>query len=842
MQIVTLNRALLLSLFLLLAQTQAFCTTQTAVLAQDTGAHQVQLSYPGNPVTLLIDYSNGAMIKALRIKGGANLLSASGVTTGILLPTGKAYSSASGHPASIRRSGNRLTVSGISYGDDSLRIIETWDFLLTRENISWEITRTYSNSAVLDNDAFPEWAFQHMNTWTGGILDNGGVVWCKYLTGINDTYGVHTGGVTLWNTASGNGLRISASPVPGHETATRYSHSDKDEFVVDHVVSDAGLKQRYHLSRFVRGRSLVFAPHVVLKSKIRARYDIAYVNYPEAYTRGNLPGIDAIAVRELMNTTGRYGVVDNRITGGNGWLSNWKCLHEPFFAQIGLALDDSNYDRNLSATLDQERDLAMKPDGRVLSRWHDVPGDEIPGTYNKETGYYEAMWGYTVDSQTGYVINVCEQFDLTGKLSWLRSHQQSCEKALDWLIKRDSDHNGIFEMVNHNITEKTASDWLDIVWASYENAFVNAQMYGALQHWSGCERVLGNMPESEYYASVALKLKTAFNKPIEDGGFWSEKDGQYVYWRDNDGSIHGNNLVTPVNFAAIAFGLCDQPARIKTILDSIEQRMTREHLFHWPLCFDSFREEEVSAGNWPFPKYENGDIFPTWGYLGVRAYAPYNKDIALKYIRNILHQYQLDGLSSQRYSRITQQGQGDDVLAGISTTITALYRDIYGIRPKWNRMGLEPHLDSTLDGTSFRYMLRDTAYQVSLRLGTYRLSGDNFSVAATTGFGVANRKDGLHYYHLNKDSCTLNIKTTTGKQSIGLSVQRWDEAQLLFNLHSKGPLKMDIKGLVPDSFYTIHAGHLSKRVKATNEGSLSVSWTNPGQLDFTVKKDPADQP
>ncbi|WP_449435489.1 hypothetical protein [Pedobacter steynii] len=129
-------------------------------------------------------------------------------------------------------------------------------------------------------------------------------------------------------------------------------------------------------------------------------------------------------------------------------------MHEPFFAQIGMAVNDQNYTNNMSATLDQERDQAMLNDGRVLSRWHNAAGDEIPGTYNAKTGYYEAMWGYTIDSQTGYVINTSEQFDLNGNIEWLRSHQVSVEKALDWLIKRDSNKNGIFEMMNNNVAEK----------------------------------------------------------------------------------------------------------------------------------------------------------------------------------------------------------------------------------------------------------------------------------------------------------------------------------------------------------------------------------------------------
>ena len=98
------------------------------------------------------------------------------------------------------------------------------------------------------------------------------------------------------------------------------------------------LEPRYNLNRFVHQRADVFTPFNVRKGEVNMTLEMEYVDYAVAYSRGNLPGIDAEAVRELMNTTGRYGVVDNMIVGANGWTTNWKCLHEPFFAQIGICL------------------------------------------------------------------------------------------------------------------------------------------------------------------------------------------------------------------------------------------------------------------------------------------------------------------------------------------------------------------------------------------------------------------------------------------------------------------------------------------------------------------------
>ncbi len=798
-----------------------------------TGDKTITLTVPDKALSITIDYSAGYLIKQLKIKG-RNVLSGSGIYTSIQTKVGKFTSASQNSNVKLTQSKGIITLSGLRYGDGALTVTESWVFKISGDKVNWTISRTYDKDAELEDTAFPQYNFASLDVWKGGILDNGGMVWCKYLKQVNDTYGVHTGGVTFWNAESGDGLRIATETNNGNVIATKFSHSANNEFTCSQAVTDEPLSQRYNLSRFVAGKANLFAPLKVKKGPVSVSINLQYVDYFKTYSRGVLPGIDAIAVRELLNTTGRYGVVDNNIIGANGWLTNWKCLHEPFFAQIGMAVNDKNYTQNMSATLDQERDLAMSADGRVLSRWHNARGDEIAGTYNDKTGYYEAMWGYTIDSQTGYVINASEQFDLNGDVHWLKSHQAACERALDWLIKRDANNNGIFEMMNNSIADKKASDWLDIVWASYENAFVNAQMYEALMLWANCEKVLGNTTKYAYYTTVAQRLKTAFNKPIAEGGFWSADKQQYVYWRDNDGTVHGDNLVTPVNLGAIAFGVCDDPKRIALILDKIEARTTQEKLFHWPLCFDSFKREEVQSGNWPFPKYENGDIFPTWGYLGIRAYANYNKAIALKYINNILKQYQKDGLSSQRYSRQTQLGQGDDILAGISTTITALYRDIYGIRPKWNRMGIEPNMSAQLNGAKFNYTLRDTTYQLKLNVNNYTMSTNGFAVTSTAGFGATKVGRTFVFYPHNQDTTILQISAASNRKII-VAAGTWDEGAMAWVVNSKDNYKFTLSGLQAGATYRLKINNTNSFIKAGNNGKLSVQklCTTPTRFVIT---------
>jgi uncharacterized protein (DUF608 family) len=87
--------------------------------------------------------------------------------------------------------------------------------------------------------------------------------------------------------------------------------------------------------------------------------------------------------------------------------------------------------------------------------------------------------GLPPDSQPSWVINVAELFDLTADLAWLKRQKSACERALDYLLKRDADGDGLVEMLTESCRQARGSDWIDVIWASHENALVNAQLLGA---------------------------------------------------------------------------------------------------------------------------------------------------------------------------------------------------------------------------------------------------------------------------------------------------------------------------------------------------------------------------
>jgi hypothetical protein len=780
-------------------------------------------------LALRLNYDGRCVLDQVMVRG-REVAAESGVASGICV-AGQWFTTKTGIATpGVAVSQDTLTVTGIVFGQPGSEVRETWQFTVLADRIVWRITRKYSAAATLEDAAFPEWDFSDMSTWTGGMLDNGGVVWNKYLETPNATYGAHAGAVTFWNRERHDCLRIIPALPKDQFGTVRFSHQPKDVFSFNYVVSDAEQKPKHDLNRFLPDRQDLWAPFQVSAGEVSAEFALQALDYNQAYDRGTFSGLDGGSIRELLNTVARYGVIDTRLVGGNGWRSGYICLHEQFFGEIGLALDDPDYIANYSKALDYYRDHAIRPDGRVKSRWTYNAGDAMPGSYDK-LGFYEAQWGWLLDSQPDYVINVAGQFDLTGDRPWLAGQKTACEQALNFLVRREVGHSGLVAMMNDSRKAGKSSDWIDVVWASYENALVNAELYYALGLWAGAEEALGDPAQAAAYRDFAARLKTSFNRPVSEGGFWNPTNQWYVYWRDQDGSIHGDNLVTPVNFTALAYGICDDPARQKAILDRMEAEMQKEHLFSWPLCFLPYAPDEGGAGA-TFPKYENGDLFLSWGEVGVRAYAAYDPALALKYVKKTLARYDQDGLSYQRYLRQSQRGEGDDILAGNCMAIVGLYRDIYGVQPKPNRLYLAPHLTAELSGTKLRYLLRGRLYLIEPAGEGGSITANACTLRAAHPFGVNATDTGLEYFPGTNPDWALSI-TQSAAQPLTVQINSWPD-------DPDAPRQwMETAPQVPGTTRHV-AAHLRPnaiyKLKANGKVTASLRADKTGRIEFTYKR------
>jgi hypothetical protein len=287
-----------------------------------------------------------------------------------------------------------------------------------------------------------------------------------------------------------------------------------------------------------------------------------------------------------------------------------------------------------------------------------------------------------------------------------------------------------------------------------------------------------------------------------------------------------------VNFLSIGYGLCEDHVRREAILRKMEVLMQKEKLFIWPSCFFPYEDNlGLQNVNYPYPNYENGDMFLAWAELGTRCYAETNPEIALKYVRNVIDKYESDGLAFQRYSRLDQTGKGDDILSNNIMAVVGLYRNIYGIRPQYNRLYLEPHLPAELNGTQLKYWLRDKNYIISLSEELFSISVNNFSVSGKYPFAVNTTGNELEYFNGKDDSASLVL---SGKQPLSVDIIKWDANNMSWNETGKNlkcNMLHEICNLKSGSLYQLFIdGRPKKKYTADMKGIIRFNY--PGDRNM----------
>jgi hypothetical protein len=829
-----------LSMGSLLSSLSSSLASETAggTVSHDPAHKTVVLADGEKNLVLRLNYDGRCILDQVLVRGREVVPSATGVSTGIQV-AGQWHTTRSIATPQVTVQDGVVTVADIVIKAGGVEINETWTFTVRGGDITWRIARKYLSGGAVEDTYFPGFDFTD-RSWTGALLGTGGVAWFKLFDTPVASYGVHTGPVTFWNKESDSCLRIV--PVAGgrKHVAVRFSRHPHGVISFNYGVTDQELPPKHGQFRFLRDRQDVWAPFQVKPGETAIELTLSTPKYSEAYDRGTLRGIDGAAVREIGNTIARLGAIDANVHGSNGWYSGVAVLQEQWIAQLGLLIDDPHYFRSYSDTLDYQRDHAVGPDGRVKPRWWYIPEDGMQNTYDA-FGFYECQWGWMLDSQPCFVTNVAEQFDFNGDLAWVRRHKATCEKALDYMLRRDSNGNGLVEIMTNNHTEKKGGDWADVVWTAFENGLVNAQMYNAMIAWANVEEELGDVAMTAKYRRAAAKLKETFNRSISDGGLWDPEHRCYAHWRDKDGSIHGTNVFVPVNFLAIACGLCDDPARRAAILDQIEKQMQQEKLFFWPLCISSYQKDEGhETVNWPFPSYENGDIFLAWGELGIRAYCQHQRpDIAVRIVKNVIDKYNHDGLAFQRYLRKTQTGEGGDILSNMASPLVGLYRNVYGIQPKWNRLYLEPHLTPELSGTRLKYWLRGQTYLIDLKTGETTASANSFTLRDKRPFAVDVRQDALNYFAGGRKTPSMTVVRSMLEPVVihieawpadGKGVRRWTQSNGMVDVS----VRIVVADLPPGTRWTVSRdGTPAESLLSDRDGKV-VLYSSGGRATSVV--------
>lgn len=218
--------------------------------------------------------------------------------------------------------------------------------------------------------------------------------------------------------------------------------------------------------------------------------------------------------------------------------------------------------------------------------------------------------------------------------------------------------------------------------------------------------------------------------------------------------------------------------------------------------------------------------------MAVRAYAAYQPELALKYIKKTLARYNEDGLSFQRYLRQSQQGAGDDILAGNCMAIVGLYRDIYGVQPKPNRLYLDPHLTIELNGTKLRYPLRGQLYEIDLSTAGCAITTGAGTLRASHPFGVNATTTGLKYFPGTNSDWAMSISRPAGLP-LTIQIENWPDNPdaprqwTETSPQAKGTTQHVLTQLRPKAIYEL---------KASGKIINSMRADKTGRIRFTHKR------
>jgi opacity protein-like surface antigen len=266
--------------------------------------------------------------------------------------------------------------------------------------------------------------------------------------------------------------------------------------------------------------------------------------------------------------------------------------------------------------------------------------------------------------------------------------------------------------------------------------------------------------------------------------------------------------------------------------------MQKEKLVFWPLTMSTYAEGEGRETQYPFPSYENGDLFLSWGSVAVKAYADYKPELALKYVTNVMARHSQDGLAFQRYGREKQDGLGDDILSGNSLSVVGLYQAIYGINPLYNRFYLSPHITNQLAGTELKYNYQGQKLAIGLDMNRYSVSNGRSKITSGKDFGFRSLGNQLSYFAGNNSTASLVVKTE-GNNTIALEVKNWSTTQMSWieSAGRKSKISYTINDLSANAYYVVRVNDKAMpHIKSNATGSLNfthISSSTNEQIEIT---------
>ncbi|MES2569413.1 MAG: hypothetical protein V4710_05085, partial [Verrucomicrobiota bacterium] len=282
-------------------------------IRHDVVNRTVEMSDSEGRLKMRLNYAGRCFLDQVQVNGREIVSGSTGVCTGIQVGGQWVTTrTAVGTPV-VKVDGDDILITHIDFSSGEVSVRESWRFRVLPKEIEWRIDRQYLSTGTVDDSYFPGWDFATMTTWTAGLLDTGGVAWCRYL-GNGASFGTHAGSVSFWK--GNDGLKVTAMPSESTHLASRFSHQPSGIFTFAQSVNTQPLLTKHDLRRSISGMD-VWAPFEATSETAQTLLRIEATNADAMRYRGTFEGLDGRAVGDLLDTIGRYGVIDRRVMGGN---------------------------------------------------------------------------------------------------------------------------------------------------------------------------------------------------------------------------------------------------------------------------------------------------------------------------------------------------------------------------------------------------------------------------------------------------------------------------------------------------------------------------------------------
>lgn len=701
-------------------------------------------------MSMLVDYNNKAKIMSLKVNG-VETLDAEGIVASVAVP-GSAVSigtSVLANSPDVTANADTVSINNIYYSDASLNVNETWVFTVNNgEDINWHIERTYGllsgiNTSLEQKTAgftFKKDVFDTAYRSDGGsqvLLSPVNRAKILAFDPYDKQYGTteaavayEGGGVDLVNVPAGFVLSLACTSQDRNIVSEFYRDPYSFALKFDNKLNSQPFAHNLYRPEYDLGFHCFipaygqhsYDPVTVLNGQVDMQdYSIkAYTTMDIYYDIGNLPqssGIDEYKLARFMTEFGRTSIVDLNGMGGS-----WNALRLEFADTMagqfainimnGMQFTDKNSVvlRSLKALV--EAGLATQRDNG-----HIVGCPEISGqAYNYE---------YVSEADAAVPMDAAAYINATRDVEWAYQVKDGVRKALDYRLSKDANNNGLVENETDNNYGRINQAWLDMLYTGGEDAYVNALMYAALTEWADIEQnVIGDVQKAQYYRTKAQNLKETYNKDLQDGGLWSDSYQGFIGWRFLDGSVKADVKYLHVNAAAIAYGVAENE-RARDFLfggfdgyANLEDWMIKNNAKAYPLNLQNLDKTEIVErflNEWP--GWENGQVFPQTTGDMMAAYARMGSTLPIKYMKNLIDFYFQQGEPMYHEDTFTWDFGTNTYNCNTRMAINmyaaaSLITGIFGFKPRFEGLEVNPVLDESLYGSEINYNMRGHHYKV----------------------------------------------------------------------------------------------------------------------------------